>query len=250
MTAFALLTRYELALFFRRPSGYLILASVMFLNALGVLDVVLAIRNEAVDSPITEAVYQTPFFWLIVLLAAPAITMKSYAHEYASGLWETLTTAPVGSLQIVLAKFCGAWLFLIILWLPFIGYLYLLLPFFDNPALLDPRIVGSSMLGLAMLGALYVAIGCFASSLTGSQMLAVIVALVLGITLFLQSFVATQFPKSAGFASAFFNHTSLFLHLEDFVRGVIDTRHLTFYLSLTGFFLYLNWQVVEMRRWV
>jgi ABC-2 type transport system permease protein len=244
------LTRRELAGYFQQLTGYVIIASVMLVIGLSFIAVILAINGEAVDSPITESLYSTPFFWLIILLAGPAITMRTYAHEQSTGTFETLVTAPVTSREIVIAKFLGSWAFFVVVWFPFIGYMFALKPFFDDPSLLDIRILCSSFLGVSLLGALYTAIGCLASSMTRSQMLAAMTSFALGMILFLQSFITFQLPEGSGYWSAIFAHTSMFLHLEDFVRGVVDSRHILFYLSLTGFFLYLNWQAVESRRWL
>ncbi len=250
MNQLLVLIRRELSGFFQHLTGYVIIAAVMLVIGLSFVTVILAINGEAVDIPITEAIYSTPFFWLIVLLAAPAVTMRSYAHEKASGTFETLMTTPVSSWEVVLAKFLGSWIFFMTIWLPFIGYLYALRPYFDDPTLLDGRVVASSLLGVGLLGALYTAIGCLASSLTRSQMLAAMLSFSIGMCFFLQSFVALQLPEGSGVWNAVFTHTSLFLHLEDFVRGIVDSRHVFFYLSTTLFFLYLNWQAVEGRRWL
>ncbi|MCS1409311.1 MAG: hypothetical protein M2R45_02491 [Verrucomicrobia subdivision 3 bacterium] len=250
MTTVIILTRRELSGFFQTLSGYTIIASVMLIIGMSFLAVILAVNGQAIDSPITEALYSTPFFWLIVLLAAPAITMRTYAHERSAGTYETLMTAPVTSWQVVIAKFLGAWLFFIVVWLPFIGYMFILRPFFGDTSLLDYQVVLSSLLGIALLGALYTAIGCFASSLTRSQMLAAMISFALGMTFFLQSFVTFQLPASGNIWAEIFAYTSLFHHLEDFVRGVVDSRHIVFYVTWSALFLYLTWQTVEARRWL
>lgn len=240
----------ELAGFFEHLTGYVILALAMWVIGLSYLAVALSINGQAVDVPLTEAVYSTPFFWLVILLATPAITMRSYAHERSTGTWETLMTAPVASWEIVLAKFFGAWIFFMILWLPFVAYLFAFRPYFEDPALLDLRILASTIFGVSLLGGLYVAIGCLASALTKSQMLSAMLAFALGMTLFLQSFISFQLPEGMPIWGAIFTHTSMFLHLEDFVRGIVDSRHVVFYLTLIILFLYLNWQIIEARRWL
>lgn len=249
MTAVFHLTKRELAGFFQTLTGYAILASVMFAVGAGFLYVIAAINGQAIDSPITEALYSTPFFWWVVLFAAPAITMRTYAYEKSAGTYETLMTSSLRSWQVVLAKFLGAWFFFVIVCLPFVGYMFLLRPFFEDPSLLDVGTVFSSLLGIALLGALYTAMGCFASSLTHNQMLAAMFSFALGMTMFLQSFLASRLPTSDGLWANIFVYTSLVYHFEDFVRGVVDSRHVVFYVTLTGFFLYLNWQSVEARRW-
>lgn len=248
MPFFTLIGR-ELSGFFRHLTGYVIIGLSMWIIGLSYIAVALSINGQAVDVPLTEAVYGTPFFWLIILLATPAITMRTYAHERSSGTWETLMTTPISSLEIVIAKFISAWIFFMFLWLPFVAYLFVLRPYFEDPSLLDVRLLASTILGVSLLGGMYISIGCLSSALTKSQMLSAMIAFALGMTLFLQSFITFQLPEGLPIWTAFFSHTSMFLHLEDFVRGIVDSRHITFYLTLNCLFLYFNWQVVESQRW-
>ena len=74
--------------------------------------------------PVTELFYATPFFWLILLLAAPVITMRLFAQEKFSGTFETLMTTPVSDLQVVLAKFTAALLFYLVMWLPLLACMF------------------------------------------------------------------------------------------------------------------------------
>jgi ABC-2 type transport system permease protein len=100
-----------------------------------------------------------------------------------------------------------------------------------------------------LIGSLYIAIGCFASALTRSQIIAAMTSFAIGVSLFLLSFLRFSVGQRSGFAAQVATYTSMFDHMEDFVRGVVDTRHIVFYLTLTGICLFLTLKVVESRRW-
>ena len=148
-------------------------------------------RHEPVnrDSPPTMAEpwmprsprpsYSTPFFWFIVLLACPAITMRSFAHEKSTGTYESLMTTPVTPLQVLGSKFMSCWLFYGLLWVPLWLMMIWLGRFFNDPGYLDAGIVAGTSLGVMLVGALFLSIGCLASVLTQSQLIAAMMALTL-----------------------------------------------------------------------
>jgi ABC-2 type transport system permease protein len=198
---------------------------------------------------VTELFYRTYFFWLIVLLATPVITMRLFAHEKYSGTYETLMTTPVSDLQVVGAKFTAAWLFYLVMWLPMIACLFIVQHFARQSGALEPGTVGGMFLGTALVGALFVALGCFASALTNSQMVAAMVTLVLGASLVSLAFVAEQVTVAATWQSQLLGRFALFSQMQDFARGVVDTRPVIFFLSFTLYFLFLTLRAVESRRW-
>ena len=118
MNVFCALVRRELSTFFQGPTGFIIIAAVLFLIGLGFVVVLTGLNGHATPMPVTQVFYSTYFFWVILLIIAPVITMRSFAMERASGTYESLMTAPVGDWQVVLAKFTGALVFYAILWLP------------------------------------------------------------------------------------------------------------------------------------
>ena len=93
------------------------------------------------------------------------------------------------------------------------------------------------------------ALGCLASSLTRSQIIAAILTLVGGISLSLLSLVSVTFTSKLGWQAQFFSYIDLIEHMQDFARGVIDTRALVFFGSFTFFLLFLTLRVIESRRW-
>jgi ABC-2 type transport system permease protein len=108
--------------------------------------------------------------------------------------------------------------------------------------------VGSTFLGIFLVGCLFISLGCFASSLTRSQMTAAMISMVLCVSLFLVSFLAKQLPTS-GWQAQVLSFFALRDQMHDFARGVVDTRPVVLYLSLTFFFLFLTLRVLGSRRW-
>ncbi|HTD65533.1 MAG TPA: ABC transporter permease, partial [Candidatus Limnocylindria bacterium] len=223
-------------------------AAVVFLCGLSFTIVLRGLNAGETDKPITELFY--PFFlWLILLLASPVITMRSFAQEKYSGTFETLMTTPVSDLQVVLAKFSGAMFFYLLMWSPLLACIFVVRHFTNEPTLVDPGTLGSTLVGITLLGALYVSLGCFASSLSRSQIIAAMIAVALGVSLYLLSFLSYALEGQTGWLAKIFSHVSLNEHMQDFARGVIDTRPVIFYLSLTVLFLFLTLKSVESRRW-
>lgn len=247
--ALVALVRRELNVYFLSLTGYVILAAVVFLLGLGFVEVLAAYNGEALNAPLTEVFYGTMFFWLILLMATPVITMRLFAHERATGTFETLMTTPVGDVEVVVAKFTAALLFYIVMWLPLLLCLGILALYIPEGDPLEWRTVASTFLGITLLGALYVSLGCLASSLTHSQVMAAMLALVFGVTVFMLSFLRSSAGDATGGLGAVANHISLITHMEDFARGVVDTRWVVFYLTLSGMCLFLTVKVIESRRW-
>ena len=248
MRIFWALLRKELGGYFLSFTGYLIIAAVTLLIGLGFVVLVRNLGTEPATMTVTEMFYGTFCFWIIVLLVAPVITMRLFALEKASGTFETLMTVPVGDAQVVTAKFSAALIFYMFAWLPLLGCL-LVVRHFTNQGGLDAGTVGGMFLGIFLVGALFVSLGCFASSLTRNQITAAMISFVLGVTLFSLGFLALQLPVSADWQTQAIGMFNLFDQMHDFARGVVDTRTVVFYVSLTLLFLFLTLRVVESRRW-
>ena len=249
MNVFRALVRRELSAFFQGPTGFIIIAAVMFLIGLGFLVVLSGLNGEATPMPVTQIFYGTYFFWVILLLIAPVITMRSFAMERASGTYESLMTAPVGDWQVVLSKFAGALIFYMILWVPLLICSVVVRFYVGESAVLGLGTMLTSALGILMVGCLYMSIGCFASALTRNQAVAAVSGFALGAAVFFTGFFSYFAGDRTDWLSQLARHISLANHMESFTRGVIDLGAIVFFLSLTGLFLYLTHKVVESRRW-
>ena len=249
MNVFRALVRRELSAFFQGPTGFIIVAAVLFLIGLGFIVVLSGLNGEATPMPVTQVFYGTYFFWMILLLIAPVITMRSFAMERSSGTYETLMTAPIGDWQVVLSKFTGALIFYMILWLPLLACSIVVRLYVGESAVLGFGTMLTSALGILMVGSLYMSIGCFASALTRNQAVAAVSGFALGAALFFTGFFSYFAGDRTDWLSQLARHISLANHMESFTRGVIDLGAIVFFLSLTGLFLYLTLKVVESRRW-
>jgi ABC-2 type transport system permease protein len=247
---FVTLVRRELGGQFMSLTGYVIMGTVLLLLGFSFIDILSKLNGIPMDAPVTEIFYVTLYFWIILLLTTPIITMRAFALEKFSGTFETLMTTPVSDLQVVLAKFFGSLLFYLIAWLPLFVYMLILQRFVRNSAaLIEPLSAASTFLGLLCIGALYVSMGCFASALTRSQLIAAALSYGLGLTLFLLSMRSLVPIEAAGWEADFFRHIAMTEHMQDFARGVIELSSLVYYASATIFFLFLTWKVIESRRW-
>ncbi|MBI4663492.1 MAG: ABC transporter permease [Verrucomicrobia bacterium] len=249
MQVYLTLVRRELGGYFASLTGYILIAAVLLLLGLSFVDMLVKLNAEPTEAPLTEQFFVTVYFWFILLLTTPVITMRSFALEKFSGTYETLMTSPVKDVQVVLAKFTGALLFYAITWLPLGLYLVLVRHYSNDPAVLNPISLLTTFLGILLVGSLYISMGCFASSLTRSQVVAVMISFALGLGLFFLSLRSLMAAPGTGWPAGVFQFIAMTEHLEDFARGIVDTRCLVYYVTLSFFFLFLTLRVVESRRW-
>ncbi len=248
MRIFWTLLRRELGTFFLSLTGYVIIAAVALIVGSTFVMLIHNMGTKPFAMPVTHLFFNSFIYWLLVILVTPAITMRLFALEKASGTFETLMTTSVGDLQVVVAKFTAAIIFYMVAWLPTLAGLVIIQRFTNQPKL-DVGVVGGMYLGIFLSGALFLAIGCLASSMTKSQMVAAVVSLAAGVVLFILAYMAQALPDAAASAGDALYYFNLFKHMEDFTRGVVDTRTVIFYASSTFLFLFLTLRVVESRRW-
>jgi len=179
---------------------------------------------------------------VVFLFLLPLITMRTYAEEKRSGTIELLLTAPLTDWQIVLGKFLGAMALygaMLAITLVHFGLLFA----FGHP---EWKPLATAYLGLLLFGGCFISIGLFVSSLTRNQIIAG--AATFGV--FLLLWVIDWIGQSLGpNGEAILKYLSMTDHLDDFVKGVIDTKHLVYYLSFIAFGLFLTLRSVDTERW-
>jgi ABC-2 type transport system permease protein len=179
---------------------------------------------------------------VVILFILPFLTARSFAEEKRSGTIELLLTSPLTDFQIVMGKFIGCMLLyaaMLAVTLIHFGVLF----GFGNP---DWKPVAVGYLGMLLFGGAIISLGLFVSSLTRNQ----IVAGVAGFALVLVLWVIDWLGQSLGpRAEAIFKYLSMTGHLDDFVKGVIDTKHLVYYLSFISFWLFMTIKSVDTERW-
>jgi len=177
-----------------------------------------------------------------MMIAMPMITMRLIAEEMKSGTMETLMTAPVTDFEVVFAKFFGAFCFYLAMLAPTLLYVTIL-EWLGEP---DYGPIWSGYIGIALMGGLFISIGLLASALTRNQIVAAVLALVALLLLWVIGFAA---GFTEGWVSALLRYIGVYDHLDSFFKGMIDTRHIVYYVTMTGFCLFLCVRLVESRKW-
>lgn len=231
----------ELRGFFSTPIAYIFL--VIYLVATQGFFFYLFFR-------VGEADLRLFFFWqpVFMLFLLPAVTMRSWAEEKKVGTMEWLMTLPAHDIEIVLGKFLACLIFwgialALTVTLPWTVYNLVA----DGVTVDSGPIIGG-YLGLFLLGAVYISICLFASSLTENQIVAFIIGLAIcGVLLLIGSrIILYTVPE---FLVKPLQYIGLWANFESISRGVIDSRNVIYYLSVIVFSLYLNASMIMSRKW-
>ncbi len=234
----------ELRAYFFSPLAYVVLFFLLVANG-----VIFAIIVGYLNDPLAPAGRPFDFFfnnfvfWAMQLFGAPVLTMRLLAEERRSGSIEVLMTAPVTEGQVVAGKYLAAFAFYLVLWLPTVAYAVVIDRFSD----VDWGTIAAGYLGIALVGALFLAIGVLGSALSKNQIVAAIITFALNLLVFMVVFLTNLVndPK----LKDLFGHLSLAEHMEEFSKGIVDTRRLVFYLSTTLFFLWFASRALEDKKW-
>jgi len=179
---------------------------------------------------------------VIILFVMPMITMRTYSEEKRSGTIELLLTAPVTDVEIIVGKFLGAlglYVAMLVVTMLYMGILFV----YGNP---EWRPIVAGYLGLLLMGGAFISVGLLISSLTKNQ----IVAGFLTFAVFLMLWVINWIAQSSGpTTQGIVNYLSIIEHFDDFARGIIDTKHVIYYLTFITFGLFLTAKSVDMERW-
>jgi ABC-2 type transport system permease protein len=179
---------------------------------------------------------------ILLLFLLPAMTMRTYSEERRSGTIELLLTSPVTDWQIILGKFVGALaLYAVMLAVTLVHMAVLFI--YGSPEI---KPILTAYLGLLLLGGSFLSVGLFISTLTTNQ----IVAYVSTFAVFLMLWVISWLGSfSTGWLTDLTTYLSIIEHFDDFSKGVIDTTHVIYYLSLITFGLFLTAKSVDTERW-
>lgn len=227
--------RKELKSYFNSPVAYIVITVFLLISGWFFSTNFFLVGQATVRTALTVIP-------LIFLFFVPAITMRSIAEEKKSGTIELLVTMPTRDIEIVLGKFLAALALLVIAVLFTLAYV-ITASLMGN---LDEGPTFGGYLGLILLGSAYLAIGIFASSMTENQIVAFIIGFAVIFVFFLLDKVLIFVP--APFVSLF-EYLSVDYHFNSLARGVIDTRDIIYYLSLTIFALVMAARSLESRKW-
>jgi len=228
----------ELGAYFLSPIAYAVIAMFLFSSGLAF--------GLGTFAPGGEASLRSLFdFWIILILVfvLPMLTMRLVSDELRVGTIETLMTAPITEIEVVLGKFCGAFVFYLILLAALLLY-PLLLQMYGS---VDSKLLLCNYLGLLLVGGLYISVGLFFSSCTKHQVIAVLLSFALLALMTFASHALAQLVE--GWPRVLLQQLSIRSHFYDFVRGMLDLNHVVFFLTTTAFFLFVTVKRLEMRRW-
>jgi ABC-2 type transport system permease protein len=237
MRNIGIICRKELKSYLSSPMAYVVTAVFLVLG--GVSFVTYLAGTGYADTSIRGFLDASQ---ILILLFAAVLTMRLVAEERKLGTWELLLTVPVKDGEIILGKFAGSLVTLTGMLL-LSSYYPILLIVFGDP---DLGPILTSYLGLLLLGCASLAVGIFASSLTSNQIVSAVVA---GGILFVLWFLGAAGNFAPGALGEVLSYISLSHHLPDFVRGIVDTKAVVYYLSVTALFLHLAVRSAEADRW-
>lgn len=232
----------EIKSFLSSIIGYIFI--LIYLIASGLFHWIISTNTNLLQGSEADLI---PFFNLspvIFLILIPAITMRSIAEERRTGTIELLFTRPISDFQILMAKYLAGVTLMVIAIIPTVVY-YVSMHYLGNPVgIIDDGATFTSYIGLILLGAVFVSIGIFASSITNSQIVAFIVAMFLswffydGLTL-LGSF------NLMGKFDYVVQYLGLSFHYDSIKRGVIDTSDIVYFLSVIAVFIFAALTVIK-----
>jgi ABC-2 type transport system permease protein len=236
----------EINNFFNNLIGYISIAVFLLINSLFLW--VFPIDTNVIQSGYANLdglFLMGPFVFLFLI---PAITMRFFADENKSGTIEILLTKPLTDIQIVLAKFLAAFILVIFSLIPTLIYVVSVYRFGLPAGNMDMGATWGSYIGLLFLGAAFVAIGLFASSLTDNQIVSFIVSI------FLCGFAYLGFEliyslDLFGNLDLFIRNLGIYTHYTSISRGVVDTRDVLYFLSVVVLFLLFTKIKLESRKW-
>jgi ABC-2 type transport system permease protein len=244
MSLLAQLKREFTAIFYS-PIAYVLLIATMIYNGIVFLLIVEFLSDPR--SPHGAAMQflfgGTNFFYVLIIAAASFITMRLISQEKSSGTLETLLTAPINDAQVVLAKYLAAVGFYAVLWLPTLAYPAMLSRYSE----IDFGPLASGYLGTLGMGMMFLAVGLLASALSKNQIVAALLSFGGNMVLFLLG--VFEFISPGQSSDSVLGYLNLWTHMEAFGRGIVDTRYLIYYGSVTLFALFCTVQVVQARRW-
>ncbi|MEJ6602559.1 MAG: ABC transporter permease [Verrucomicrobiia bacterium] len=242
MRHFLTILGHEVRMLLVSPSTYI--AAVTFLAFMGFIFAGILAEFSSTPQQNSPAVAFFELFWVPVIFIVPLLTMKSISEERRLGTLETLLTTPISTGEVVLGKYGAAYLLYLSLWASTAGLFYILHRFTQDSFLLDLGPLIGGYLFIAVSGLLFVALGIFASSLSRNQAVAGIfgVVMLFGLIIGTQLLagLATLNLESFATLKSSVEYAQVFQHLDDFSRGIVDTRQLLFYVSGASLTLILS----------
>lgn len=225
----------ELRQFFSSLTGYIVIIIFLLVNGL----VLFVFENNMLDNGYATLDSYFQLAPWVLLLLIPAITMRSFAEEFRSGTFEILQTRPLSRWQIVGGKYTGSLVVVLISLLPTITY-YFTIEHLAAGDGIDKGAIAGSYLGLMFLSAIFTAIGVCASSMTQNPVIALIISMTVIVILYYGFSAISSLPALQAGADYYVEMAGIDFHYKNISRGLVDTRDVIYFLSVTGLFLVIT----------
>jgi len=231
---FAILKK-ELNLFFATPIGYLVIAVFLLINGLflWVFKGDFNILNAGF-ADLNSFFFITPWFFIFLI---PAITMRTFSDEIRLGTIEIIKTKPITNWQIIIGKYAGSFILIFLALIPTLTYVYTVIQLGNTIGNLDFGTTLGSYFGLLFLASGFTSIGLFTSTLSNNQ----IVAFITGVALSFFMFYGFEAIAELNIIQNFnIENLGMISHFKSISRGVIDTKDILYFITITYFFLFLT----------
>jgi ABC-2 type transport system permease protein len=246
MSGFWPIFKRELYSLFVTPLAWVVTSAFLLLQGMHFYLIVSHFASQpelsADAGPVETFFGQTVLLYLPLLFVCPVLTMRLFAEERKSGTIEPLLTAPVGTAGVVLGKYAAVLTTYLCMWCPTLLYIVLI----EGSGTVDWQVVGACYLAVFAVGAGCLAIGTLTSALTRSQLTAAILSAVTIVGLFM--FGIGQFVFEEGLARDLSGYVSVWAQMNDFSRGIVDSRRLVFDGTLVVLPLFVAIRAVDAWR--
>jgi ABC-2 type transport system permease protein len=243
----------ELRLYFTSPVAYVVLTIFVFITGLFFSSIFLYFAQASVrmanpmmtrDLNVTDNVLRPLFenMRVILLFVVPLVTMRLFAEERRSGTMELLMTYPVRDGAILLGKYLAALTLYGVMLAAMLAYPAMIARF----APVEWGALATGYVGLLLMGAMFLAIGVLASSLTENQIIAALVTFGILLSFWIVGWMA-EFAGDP--SSTVLRHLSIIEHNDTFSKGVLDTKDIIYFIDFTLLSLFLTLRSLESRRW-
>lgn len=232
----------ELGQFFSSLTGYIAILVFLLINGL----VLFVFKDNILDYGYATLERYFSFAPWVLLFLIPAITMRSFSEEYKGGTFELLRTRPLTGWQLVLGKFCGSLLVALIALLPTLVYFFTINSLAATRGI-DAGEATGSYLGLFFLTIVFTALSICVSSLTSNAVIAFIISLLACALLYYGFHALSQLSVFENGADYYIELLGIDFHYQSISRGVVDTRDIIYFASLSFFFLLITRQNILKR---
>ncbi|MFZ2956366.1 MAG: ABC transporter permease [Candidatus Ozemobacteraceae bacterium] len=226
----------ELQTYFYSPVAYIVFASFLLITGYLFALVLINSKLATLEPMLANAAF-------ILLLASPVLTMRLISEERRSNCMELLLTSPISPVEIVLGKFLACFALYLVLILLTVQYPLILSMYAER---LDMGPIYSGYIGLILLSTSFISIGLFASSLTENQVVSAMISFAGTLLFWIIGWLKVAFDNPFGEA---ISQLSVLDRYQQFMRGVVDSGNVIFFVVFTVLWLFLATRVLESERW-